>query len=341
MIYTHPPLTFKVVLKWWVFIGLVNIFFAFFFWSVDNNVPFATRYLNGSISGLCILMFAALPQIFSKNAGPLQRLSMVFLCCVIGSIAGLMLVSTIMNPISRGLFMFLFMLNIMISSIIIGFLYYWEGIAVTSSRLQEERIKRLDMEQRIVQAKIMLVQTPLEPRFLFDALKQVLNLLDADAAKAKALQMSLIQYLRLSLSKLKKKSHSISQEADMIRAYLDIIKQRPGNHKEYEIHIPENVNDIHIPPMSLHSVAKMIIEYLEASDNKKSTLTINCEDVPDGIRFTIHARGITNFNDADVLSNFQDIRERFRKTFGDKHSLMLMTDPPGSFKVKLKLIPGV
>jgi LytS/YehU family sensor histidine kinase len=225
----------------------------------------------------------------------------------------------------------------LIVSIISGFLYYWEGIVVTNSKLQEERIKILDMEKKIVQTRLRLLQAPVEPNFLFNTLKQVLRLIDSDIQKAKKLQLSLIQYLRLSLSKLKKETHTIRHEMDMICAYLDILQKHPGSRLDYKMNLSDTLQDLHIPPMLVFVVIEMIVDSIDMTVGRKYILTLMGKEAPDGTRFELTVSATNTIDENDILLKFQVIRERFNKSFGNMASLLLKSNLPDHFRLIIKL----
>jgi LytS/YehU family sensor histidine kinase len=306
---------------------------------MNKQFSYAVNIFCFILNPLIILHFCAFPIIFSKNVKPITRLLMVFTGGVIGSAAGILFVKALLlkgmlvYPIS----MLFFIINILSISIIIGFLYYWEGIEDTTTRIQEERIKQLDMEKQFFQTRIKLIQSQIEPGFLFNTLKHVLSLLDFDLEKAKSLQIALIQYLRLSLSKLKTKSHTIGQEMSMIQSYLDILKEHPDNHLDFEIDIPDGLKKIKIPPMLIHAVVEIITNYIHKSSEKKSLISFLGIEKTDDLRFEVTATGLKNDKESHMLQRFQNLQERFDELFGDKVCLLLKHNSSDNLKIILKI----
>jgi sensor histidine kinase YesM len=270
MIYTYTNITPKIALKWYVFTFSVNTFFALFFWSLSKKYPFGYHFIFSHCQGFSILNFGAFAQIILKNATPRIRLLTIFVFSSAGSIAGKVLAPLIIGirSLNHQDSIFLFVLNMMIVAIIIGFLYYWEGITVTNSSIQEERKKRLDIEKKIAQTQLKLIQTQIDPRFLFNTLHRILQLLDSEPETAKSMQLSLIRYLRLSLSKFRNETHAVSQETAMIHAYLDLLIAGQKNKMHYKICIPDNLNSMTIPTMLVHSLVETVasLEKEQAGD---------------------------------------------------------------------------
>ncbi len=326
-----------MALKWYLFTFCLNTFFAVFFWYVSKNYPFRYHFLFSQCQGFSILTFGAFANILFKYSGSLIRLIGIFIFCMIGSIAGKFLARIILGSkvITHNEYVFLFILNTMIISIIIGFLYYWEGIAVTHSKIQEERKKQLYMEQKMIQTQLKLLHTRIEPEFLFNILNYILNLLDTMPDQAKAIQISLIQYLRMTLSKFKKEFHSISQEMEMIKAYLDILVVPHGNRLTYHIKVLENIRNDSIPAMLIHSFVDKVASLVPLSEGKK-VIHLKGDKGPDGLRFELSGTGMDGLFNERVMHHLGNIHERLENIYGDSGRLILTPGASGERKFILK-----
>ncbi len=326
-----------MVLKWYLFTFSLNTFFAVFFWSVSKNYPLNIHLIFSHCQGFSILNFGAFANIIFKYTSSKVRLIGIFIFGMIGSIAGKLLTPIIIgsNLGTHHEYIFLFILNMMVISIIIGFLYYWEGIAVTNSKIQEEKKKQIHMEQKMIQTQLKLLQTRIEPDFLFNILNYILRLLDTMPDKAKTVQMSLIQYLRMTLAKFNKEFHSIAQEMEMIRAYLDILLLPHKNRLTYRINITENIRNNSIPAMLIHSFIDKIASLIPVSDHKK-TITIKGSEGADGLRFELSGSGIDDVLNNQVMIHLENINERLNNIYGDSGKLILTPGSSGNRKFILK-----
>ncbi len=89
-------------------------------------------------------------------------------------------------------------------------------------KLQNEGLKRLSNEKKLIENQLRLLQAQIEPRFLFNTLSGIIELRDVDMEKAKRMQKYFIQYLRATLVKTRVPVTTVEQELKLIRAYLDI-----------------------------------------------------------------------------------------------------------------------
>ena len=339
MIYTYTNITPKIALKWYVFTFSVNTFFALFFWSLSKKYPFGYHFIFSHCQGFSILNFGAFAQIILKNATPRIRLLTIFVFSSAGSIAGKVLAPLIIGirSLNHQDSVFLFVLNMMIVAIIIGFLYYWEGITVTNSSIQEERKKRLDIEKKIAQTQLKLIQTQIDPGFLFNTLHRILQLLDSEPETAKSMQLSLIRYLRLSLSKFRNETHAVSQETAMIHAYLDLLIAGQKNKMHYKISISDSLNSMTIPTMLVHSLVETVasLEKEQAGD-ASDFITISGEENSAGLRFEVIRSGFGAAMNNKFLKSFENIRHRLYELFGDNGLFVLKNDVSGNLRAVME-----
>lgn len=191
------------------------------------------------------------------------------------------------------------------------------------------------MEQKIIQTQLKLLHTRIEPEFLFNTLNYILNLLDTTPGKAKAIQMSLIQYLRMTLAKFKKEFHSISQEMEMIKAYLDILAVPHKNRLTYRIRIAENIKNDSVPAMLIHSFVDKIASLIPFSGGKK-VIHLKGDDGPDGLRFELSGTGINGIFNDGIMHHLEHINERLENIYGDSGRLILAPSSSGGRKFILK-----
>jgi LytS/YehU family sensor histidine kinase len=84
------------------------------------------------------------------------------------------------------------------------------------------------MQRQLSEAKMQMMQAQVEPHFLFNTLASVEHLIETDPPRASAMQRSLIKYLRAVLPQMRDNTliTNLGREADMVLAYLNLLKMR-------------------------------------------------------------------------------------------------------------------
>jgi|GEM_PF-5966437 len=323
MIYTYAPLTGGLILRWAILNLVLNTFFGLYFWAATPDSSFIWHFLYSQINGTTIFAFSGFALVVTKHIPPRVRLFAILVICLMGAAAGVLQAFIIMRipGFPYDLFMLSFMINSLIVSFIVGFLYYWERIGQTRGRIRQEQLRQLNIEKSIVQARLKLIQTRLDPDFLFNILEQILKMLDSDLERAKAMQLALIRYLRLSLSGFRTESTTVEQEVAIIDAYLKIFKSFPEMALDYRIDVTDDLRDHPIPPMLIQSLVGRMVNH-----RREPGAGSPCIHVRGGIR-----DGRIGFEVADTAAPadpvfdlpglVEPVRRRIEELFGEKGCL--------------------
>lgn len=128
--------------------------------------------------------------------------------------------------------------------------------AVLEQKLKKEEISKLEMQAKLDRAQLKMLQSRVNPHFLFN----VLNLIGEFAFLENAEQTEDViirtrDYLRYSLVNLDKVV-TMKKELDHVRDYLMIQKLRFGRRLEFEVNAEKGCEDAVMPAMILQPLAE-------------------------------------------------------------------------------------
>ncbi len=219
-------------------------------------------------------------------------------------------------------------------------------IAVATYDLYRDReLRARDLAARLAQAQLQVLETQINPHFLFNSLQSIAELMHQDVDAADRMLGQLSDLLRLSLSRFGVHELSLSEELDFVRRYLAIEEIRFSDRLSVEIDIDPEVLEAAVPNLVLQPLVENALKHgvgrrlehgririaarrqdshllLEVIDNGPGILNRRSDDVgprPDGV-------GIAN------------IRARLEQLFGRDHHFSLQLDPSGGVRAEL-LIP--
>ena len=192
--------------------------------------------------------------------------------------------------------------------------------------------ERATLQREIVEAKMQVMQAQVEPHFLFNTLASVEYLIETDPPRASAMQRSLIQYLRAVLPQIRETASAtnLGREADMVQAYLDLLKMRMEERLHVDLRIPAGLRSAAFPPMMLQSLVENAIKHGLECKQEGGTLQVMAEVVDNRLRVTVADDGL---GFGAVPSNgtglgLQSIRERLKLLFQDHAQLEIMANLP-------------
>jgi Histidine kinase len=123
------------------------------------------------------------------------------------------------------------------------------------------RWKHEQLQARVTEAQLKLLQGQIEPHFLFNTLANVQSLIDFDPARAKLMLERFTDYLRASLGQLRGDSTTLAQEFAMLEAYLGLMQLRMGERLRVELNLPPELGGIELPPLLAQPLVENAIHH--------------------------------------------------------------------------------
>jgi hypothetical protein len=192
--------------------------------------------------------------------------------------------------------------------------------------------ERESMQRQLSETKMQMMQAQVEPHFLFNTLASVEYLIETDPPRASAMQRSLIQYLRAVLPQMRDNAvvTNLGREADMVKAYLNLLKMRMEERLTVDMQIPEGLRNAAFPPMMLQSMVENAIKHGLECKPEGGTLRIVAEVASGKLRVIVSDDGVgfgVMPSDGTGLG-LPTIRERLKLLHGDQGQLHISANTP-------------
>jgi hypothetical protein len=192
--------------------------------------------------------------------------------------------------------------------------------------------ERESMQRQLSEAKMQMMQAQVEPHFLFNTLASVEHLIETDPPRASAMQRSLIQYLRAVLPQMRENAvvTNLGREADMVRAYLSLLKMRMEERLTVDFQIPDGLRTAAFPPMMLQSMVENAIKHGLECKSEGGTLKVVAEVAHNRLRVIVADDGVgfgVMPSDGTGLG-LPTIRERLKLLHGTAGSLDIAPNKP-------------
>ena len=210
-----------------------------------------------------------------------------------------------------------------------------------SARLEGEA-RQSELNRRLAESQLRLLQLQVEPHFLFNTLGSAQQLAEKNAPEAARLIADLIRFLRSSTQSLRENATTLRQDAAMVSAYLAIMQTRLRERLAYTIDVPDAVGGEPIPPGMLITLVENAIKHgIEQSPSGGAiAVTARLEATGDGARLAITVAdtgaGLGSAAPGQGIG-LANIRERLALLYGDRASLELEENAPRGFRARLTL----
>lgn len=331
----YPKVTIKFGIKIYFLTATIVTIMTIILTIANYGPDFISNFIIGQCTGFFMCTFSLISLVIFRTKIPMIQIANAFIALTSGSIFGNFLGLYMLDEKYSSLgpdFQIQF-IQMIILSIIGGFIFRYyivtqSKIAESEKLIQEEKIKRLTIEKKVIETNLKFLQAQIEPHFLFNTLSNVLSLLDTDFNKGKCMMKNLISYLRSSLSKTRRGISTIGQELEMIEAYLNIYKIRMGNRLHFTINIPEDIKNYHLPPMLIQPLVENAIQHGLEPKIEGGNVTIKATKMKAKLRITVSDTGMGFYEGNDWGIGLTNIKERIETLFEGKGHLLLEENHP-------------
>ncbi|HNL42713.1 MAG TPA: histidine kinase [Ottowia sp.] len=196
-------------------------------------------------------------------------------------------------------------------------------------------------ERDASQARLMLLQSQLEPHMLFNTLANLRALIGVDPQAAQQMLDRLDAYLRATLAASRSAQHPLAAEFARLDDYLALMAVRMGPRLAVALDLPDALAALPVPPLLLQPLVENAIRHgleprieggrIEVSARRTGdALVLTVSDSGVGFDMTEPAAGAGGFGLAQV-------RERIATAYGGRARVDVQSRPGGGTTVRIRL----
>jgi sensor histidine kinase YesM len=216
----------------------------------------------------------------------------------------------------------LFLLLLVIARVLLMILNYFSQSIVNAKDVQLSRLKELNSQ---VQTK--LLQSQINPHFLYNSLNSIASLALVDASKTQQMAYSLSDLFKYSINRKGKKMGLIKDEIEMVESYLSIEKIRFGERLKYEIQVDETLMEEEIPLFLLQPLVENAVKHGVSKNRESGEIALKIEKENNTIIITVADNG-PDFPEGLVSGHgLQTVFDLLRLSYGDNAKLNWTNTP--------------
>lgn len=122
-------------------------------------------------------------------------------------------------------------------------------------------LERSQLERNALETRLRWLQAQVEPHFLFNTLANVQALVDAGSPHASKVLASLIAYLRAAVPRMHDPTTTIGEEAELVRAYLELMQMRMPDRLQFGVHVDPATHTLRCPSMTLLTLVENSVRH--------------------------------------------------------------------------------
>jgi two-component system, LytTR family, sensor kinase len=203
------------------------------------------------------------------------------------------------------------------------------------------------LKAQLVEARLSMLQSQLNPHFLFNTLNAVSSLVDRDPRGVRRMIARLSELLRATLEPASDPEVPVSREVAMLERYLEILRIRFQGRLETSIVAGADVQEALLPPMILQPLVENSMKHAVSKTSAPSRIDVhverNGESLVLSVRDTGAQTGDANPEEGDVLRQaglgigLRNTRARLEEIYGHDYALELDKTNEGGLNVTIRL----
>ncbi|MHA7881503.1 MAG: sensor histidine kinase [Saccharospirillum sp.] len=223
-------------------------------------------------------------------------------------------------------------LSTVFSLIVFYFFFSTYRVQRLHREVAEHSLKAAQRDKDLALSQLKLMQSQIEPHFLFNTLANVQGLIDQDPSAAKQLIAELTRMLRVSLSRTRQETTRLGDELAIVRSYLSIQAIRMGERLQFGVECPDSLEAVALPPLLIQPIVENAVIHGIEPDAQGGRVDVTVCVAGDRLLIEVIDTGL-GLGSAPVSSGsgvgLRNVRDRLRLMFGDRASL---TVRPGENK---------
>jgi two-component system LytT family sensor kinase len=201
---------------------------------------------------------------------------------------------------------------------------------------QVERLRNSEIQRLVSQAELRALQSQINPHFLFNSLNTLYGTIPRESSEARRMVLNLAGIFRYSLQS-DRTYITLSEEVEIIRAYLDIETLRLGDKLKTDIVFDESAANALIPILSIQPLVENAVKHGVAGRAGSGTVRIRARSVPEGVQIEVSDDGpgfqSTEFRRTTPSGagvGLDNVRQRLKLCFGESAHLEIESTRDGS-----------
>jgi LytS/YehU family sensor histidine kinase len=203
-------------------------------------------------------------------------------------------------------------------------------------RLHEAEQARLETDRQLSEVRLQLLQSQIEPHFLFNSLASVKRLYETDRSEGGRLLRHLRTYLEAAVRNQGAEAR-LGDEVDLARSFLRIFEVRMAGRLEVRVEVPPELRPAILPTFMLGTLVENAIKHGVAPKGCGGTLTLSARRCGDVLAIEVADDGVGFREHCGPGVGLSNTRARLRTLFGHDAGIDIVANPTGGVTATLRV----
>ena len=211
-------------------------------------------------------------------------------------------------------------------------------------RFQARQAEALVLREQLMESRLQVLRTQLDPHFLFNTLNAVSGLVATDPGAVRRMIARLSDVLRYSLDGARDGESRLGKELDILRRYLEILEIRYQGRLRTEVSAEPDVLDALVPTLILQPLAENAMTHGVARAGGRGRIEVGARRVGDDLLLCVQDTGPGADGGSEQPEErglggmgLRHIRQRLDQLYGSAARVQLRAQPEGGMIAEIVL----
>ena len=214
---------------------------------------------------------------------------------------------------------------------------YRERDAQADAQALQFALERETLQRQAADAQLKVLQSQVEPHFLFNTLANVQVLVENGSPRAAPVLGSLIAYLRAAMPQLQQGAPTLGQEEALVRSYLELMQMRMPDRLSFALDIDPALRHTRLPPMTLLTLVENAVRHGIDPSETGGRIEVGARRDGTSVMLWVHDSGGGIDESRPPGTGLANLRERLLATYGAGASLVLQAAEPHGVRAEINI----
>ena len=226
----------------------------------------------------------------------------------------------------------------------LNLLAYWGVLGVAYAltfyrRSQERDLRSSQLEARLAQARLQVLEMELQPHFLFNTLNTVSALVHKDPDTAERMIARLGDLLRLTLHHSATQEVTLQEELELLDRYVEIEQTRFRDRLQFRLTIDDDTLSARVPRLLLQPIVENAIRHGISRRSTTGHVEVSAQRAADSLvlRVSDDGPGLPPAQNGREGIGLGNTRARLQELYPNRHRFLLDDEPGGGVAVLVEL----
>lgn len=208
----------------------------------------------------------------------------------------------------------------------------------SASLVKEKDLELSRLQEAKAEAEVKVLQSQINPHFLYNALNSIASLAHTDADKTEKMALSLSDLFRHSINRKGAKVNTLGDELSLVQNYLEIEQIRFGDRLDFSIDVEPDLLKVEIPMFILQPLVENAIKHGVSKIEGQGKIVLKVSKKDDGVLISVQDNG-PDFPEGLVSGHgLQTVYDLLKLSYGDKVTISWRNEPQKEIMIQINAI---